>query len=301
MNNTLSYYEIFYAAARQGSISRAANELFISQPAVSKAIRKLEQNLSATLFLRTARGVTLTEDGKLLFSDVEAALSSLSEGEYLLKKNRDLEVGHLSIGVSTTLCKYVMLPYLQRFTTANPHIHVTIDCLSSADTARRLEENRLDIGLIGYIRGLQHVEFEKLLEIEDTFVASRQYLDSLVLREEIDPALTDRSLFSKATLILLDRENISRQHLDSYFEQHGITPGQVLETSSMELLLDFARVNLGIACVLRDIVREELKDGTLVEIPLTYKIPKRTVGFAYSKAAGQNPAVEKFRELILSR
>ncbi|MCH5266261.1 MAG: LysR family transcriptional regulator [Lachnospiraceae bacterium] len=301
MNNTLSYYEIFYTVARQGSISRAASELFISQPAVSKAIRKLEQNLSVTLFIRTARGVSLTEDGKLLFSHVETALSSLSEGEYLLKKNRDLEVGHLHIGVSTTLCKYVMLPYLQSFTTANPHIHVAINCLSSADTARGLEENRLDLGLIGHIPGLRNVEFEKLLEIEDTFVTSKQYLDSLALREGIEPSSASRELFARATLILLDRENISRQHLDSYFERHGITPGQVLETSSMDLLVDFARVNLGIACVIRDIVREEIENGTLIEIPLTHKIPKRTVGFAYSKAAKQNPAVEKFREFILSR
>lgn len=301
MTNTLSYYEIFYAVARHGSISKAAGELFISQPAVSKAIKKLEANLCVSLFTRSSRGVTMTEDGKLLYSHVETALSSLSEGEYLLKKNRDLEVGHLHIGVSTTLCKYIMLPYLQDFTVANPHIQVTIDCMSSADTARSLEENRLDIGLIGNIKGLKNVCFHKLLEIEDTFVTSGQYLENLNLREGIDSNSSNQELFSHSTLMLLDRENISRQHVDHYFEDHHITPGQILETSNMDLLMDFAKVNLGIACVIRDIAKEEIKNGTLIEIPLEHEIPKRTVGFAYSKASEQNLAAAKFRTLVDSQ
>lgn len=298
MTNTLSYYEIFYTVARHGSISKAASELFISQPAVSKAIKKLETNLAVTLFIRTSRGVELTKDGELLFAHVDTALSSLSEGEYLLRKNRDLEVGHLHIGVSTTLCKYLMLPYLQKFTVANPHIHVTIDCLSSGDTARLLEENRLDIGLIGNIKGLKNVRFQKLLEIKDTFIASGQYLDNLKLREGIDRSSPNTELFSHSTLMLLDRENISRQHIDHYFESQNITPGQILEASNMDLLIDFARVNLGIACVIRDIAKEEIENGTLIEIPLEHEIPKRTVGFAYSKASEQNPAVSKFRSLV---
>lgn len=298
MNNSLSYYEIFHAVARHGSISKAAGELYISQPAVSKSIKKLEENLSVPLFTRTSRGVSLTEEGTLLFDHVDSALSSLTEGESLLKRNRELEVGHLHIGISTTLCKYLMLPYLQRFTEKNPHIQVTIDCLSSADTARLLEENRLDIGLIGKIRGLKHVEFQKLMDIEDTFVASHTYIENLKLREGMDLSAPPAELFSHATLMLLDRENISRQHIDRYFEEHHISPGQILETSNMELLIAFAKVNLGIACVIRDIADTEIKNGTLIEIPLKHEIPTRTVGFAFSKASGQNPAVSKFRQLL---
>lgn len=300
MNNSLSYYEIFHTVARHGSISKAAEELYISQPAVSKSIKKLEDNLSVPLFIRTSRGVRLTEEGKLLFDHVDFALTSLTEGESLLKRNRELDVGHLHIGVSTTLCKYLMLPYLQRFTEKNPHVQVTIDCLSSADTASLLEENRLDIGLIGKIRGLKQVEFQKLLEIEDTFVASQTYLDNLKLREGLDLSAPPAELFSHATLMLLDRENISRQHIDRYFEEHHISPGQILETSNMELLVAFAKVNLGIACVIRDIAETDIKNGTLIEIPLKHEIPTRTVGFAFSKASGQNPAVSKFRQLLRS-
>lgn len=300
MNSNFSYYEIFYTVARHGSISKAADELFISQPAISKSIKKLEQNLSVPLFIRTPRGVELTEDGKLLFDHVETALTSVAEGEALLRKNRDLEIGHLHIGVSTTLCKYLMLPYLQRFTEENPHIQVTINCLSSTDTAKMLEENRLDIGLIGDMKGLKNVRFEKLLDIEDTFVASQQYLNSLKLREDVDLTIAGKEFFSHATLMLLDRENISRQHIDRYFEDHHITPGQILETSNMELLVAFAKVNLGIACVIRDIASDEIENGTLIEIPLQSRIPKRTVGFAFSRASEQNPAADKFQQLIQS-
>lgn len=298
MNHNFSYYEFFYTVAKHASISRAADELFISQPALSKSIKKLEQNLSVPLFLRTPHGVELTEEGKMLFDHVEAALTSVAEGEALLKKNRDLEIGHLRIGVSTTLCKYLMLPYLQHFTEENPHIQVAIHCLSSTDTARLLEENRLDIGLIGDIKGLKNVRFQKLMDIEDTFVASKQYLSSLKLREEVDLTAAGEDFFSHATLMLLDHENISRQHVDRYFQDHHITPGQILETSNMELLVAFAKVNLGIACVIRDIARDEIENGTLIEIPLQSRIPERTVGFAFSNASEQNPAAAKFRQLI---
>lgn len=298
MSNRLSYYEIFHAVARHGSISKAADELYISQPAVSKTVKKLEDSLSVSLFIRSSRGVRLTDEGKLLFDHVDSALSSLTEGESLLKRNRELEVGHLHIGVSTTLCKYLMLPYLQRFTEKNPHIQVTIDCLSSSDTASLLEENRLDIGLIGKIRGLKQVTFQKLMDIEDTFVASRKYIENLKLREGVGLSVPPAELFSHATLMLLDHENISRQHIDRYFEEQHISPGQILETSNMELLIAFAKVNLGIACVIRDIAEKEIKNGTLIEIPLKHEIPKRTVGFAFSKASEQNPAVSKFRCML---
>ena len=129
-------------------------------------------------------------------------------------------------------------------------------------------------------------------------MASRKYIQNLKLREGVDLSVPSAALFSHATLMLLDHENISRQHIDRYFEEHHISPGQILETSNMELLVAFAKVNLGIACVIRDIAEKEIKNGTLIEIPLKHEIPKRTVGFAFSKAAGQNPAVSKFRRLL---
>ncbi|MEF2735064.1 MAG: LysR family transcriptional regulator, partial [Blautia sp.] len=111
MDQNLSLYKVFYTVANTGNISKAAAELYISQPAISKSIRKLEQNLEVTLFSRNSRGVHLTEEGEVLYDYVQKAFYSLQLGEMQLKKINELGIGHLRIGVSTTLCKYVLLDY----------------------------------------------------------------------------------------------------------------------------------------------------------------------------------------------
>ena len=134
MEQGLSQYYIFYAVARHGNISRAAEELFISQPAISKGIHKLEGTLGTRLFKRNSRGVTLTEDGELLFQYVEEAFASLDTAEKLLERRQQLGISHLRVGASTTLCKYVLLPFLQAFIAGHPHVKITISCQSTYQT-----------------------------------------------------------------------------------------------------------------------------------------------------------------------
>lgn len=293
----LSYYHIFYTTAKCGSISRAAEELFISQPAVSKSVKKLEEQLGTTLFIRNKKGVTLTDEGKILYRYISSAFSSIQEGELHLKRNRELEVGRIHIGVSTTLCKHIMLPPLNRFIHENPHITVTIDCLSSAETAARLCENKLDVGLVVETKASRSLTFTPLTELSYTFVASRQYLENLKLRENTDYRDKSGRFFKTATLMLMDQGNISRQHVETYFHDNSIETGQILETSNMELLVEFAKIGLGAACVIRNFVENDIKNGTLVEIPLKKSISRRTVGFAYSSESMYNPSVEKFKKL----
>ena len=171
MQENLSLYHIFYIVSRTGNISQAAKELYISQPAISRAIKKLEDNLDTILFKRSSRGVTLTPDGQLLYEKVKAAFELLSEGEDSILHNRSREIPRLRIGASTTLCKYVLMPRLKNFISANPQMRITISCQSTYQTLRLLEEDRIDIGLIGRPGKLSGYEFLPLLQIQDTFVA----------------------------------------------------------------------------------------------------------------------------------
>lgn len=145
MEENLSLYHIFYVTAREGNISRAARELFISQPAISKAIRKLEENLETVLFIRTSRGVTLTREGELLYRHVSQAFDALEAGEAQLERNRKLGVSQLRIGASITLCRYLLLPRLQHFVQEHPHVKVSITCQSTFQTLSLLDENKIDI------------------------------------------------------------------------------------------------------------------------------------------------------------
>ena len=275
MEQHLSQYRIFYEVARCGNISRAAKELYISQPAISKAIGKLEESLGTRLFLRNSRGVQLTPEGNVLFQHVAAAFDSLSRGEKELKRIHDFHIGQLKIGVSNTLCKYVLLPYLKSFVEKYPHVNITIESQSTAHTLEMLEARKIDIGLVAEPRARRGLNFTPVMEIHDGFVCTPAYMENLTLREGSAP-----DIFKTGNIMLLDRSNMSRKHLDTYLSDRDIEVNQLLEVTDMALLIEFARIGLGIACVILDFVSDDLKNGTLIEVPLDAPIPRRVIGFA---------------------
>lgn len=289
MNQNLSSYRIFYTVANTGNISKAAKELYISQPAISKSIQKLEESVGCKLFSRSSRGVVLTDEGKLLYEHVSEAFETLTMGEEKLKCSIELGVGHLKIGVSSTLCKYLLLPYLKEFIRQNPHISISISCQSTNDTLKLLEDNKIDIGLIGKPENLKNIHFDFLEEIEDIFVAAKDYLRNLKAR-----GIQKDHILQSSTLMLLDKNNMTRQYIDDYLQENQIIIKDSIDISDMDLLIDFARIGVGVACVIKNFVREDLENGTLVEIPLGFPIHKREVGFAYKTTTKPSKSLAEF-------
>ena len=291
MNQNLSAYRIFYTVANAGNISKAAKELYISQPAISKSIQKLEDGIGCKLFLRSSRGVTLTEEGELLYSYVKNAFETLTLGEEKLHRSIELGVGHLKIGVSSTLCKYLLLPYLKEFIKRHPHISISITCQSTNDTLKLLEENKIDIGLIGKPDNTKNIQVDYLEEIEDIFVATKDYLRNLKMR-----GVTKSHILQNSTLMLLDKHNMTRQYIDDYLQINHIHVQDSIDISDMDLLIEFAKIGVGVACVIKSFVTSELADGTLIEIPLGIPIHKREVGFAYKTQLKPSKSLRAFIE-----
>ena len=289
MNQNLSSYRIFYTVANTGNISKAAKELYISQPAISKSIQKLEESVGCKLFSRSSRGVVLTDEGKLLYEHVSEAFETLTMGEEKLKRSIELGVGHLKIGVSSTLCKYLLLPYLKEFIRQNPHISISISCQSTNDTLKLLEDNKIDIGLIGKPENLKNIHFDFLEEIEDIFVAAKDYLRNLKAR-----GIQKDHILQSSTLMLLDKNNMTRQYIDDYLQENQIIIKDSIDISDMDLLIDFARIGVGVACVIKNFVREDLENGTLMEIPLGFPIHKCEVGFAYKTTTKPSKSLAEF-------
>lgn len=289
MNQNLSSYRIFYTVANTGNISKAAKELYISQPAISKSIQKLEESVGCKLFSRSSRGVVLTDEGALLYEHVSAAFETLNLGEEKLKRSIELGVGHLKIGVSSTLCKYLLLPYLKEFIRQNPHISISITCQSTNETLRLLEDNKIDIGLIGKPDNLKNIRFDFLEEIEDVFVATKDYIRNLRAR-----GIQKDQILQSSTLMLLDKNNMTRQYIDDYLQDNHIIVKDSIDISNMDLLIDFARIGVGVACVIKNFVKNDLEDGTLVEIPLGIPIHKREVGFAYKTGSRTSKSLGEF-------
>ena len=289
MNQNLSSYRIFYTVANSGNISKAAKELYISQPAISKSIQKLEESVGCKLFSRSSRGVVLTDEGKLLYEHVSEAFETLTLGEEKLKRSIELGVGHLKIGVSSTLCKYILLPYLKDFIRQNPHISISISCQSTNETLKLLEDHKIDIGLIGQPDNLKNIHFDYLDEIEDIFVAAKDYLRNLKAR-----GVQKSQILQSSTLMLLDKNNMTRQYIDDYLQDNQIVIKDSIDISDMDLLIEFARIGVGVACVIRNFVKSDLENGTLIEIPLGFPIHKREVGFAYKTSIKPSKSLAEF-------
>ncbi len=293
VESTLSSYRIFNAVAEAGNLSKAAKELFISQPAISKAVSKLEQSLSVKLFTRNSRGVKLTEEGALLYEYTCSAFESLRQGEESIRKIHTLGMGNIKIGVSTTLCKYLLLPCLQNFMESYPHIKVSIECHSTSDTLKLLEERKLDIGLIEKPTQSRSTDFFPIKSIRDTFVASPAYLANLCEREP-DIRKDTSELLKRANVMLLDEKNHTQSHIEDYLSRHNIPIHQTLEVSTMDLLIEFSKIGLGVGCVIREFVEKELEDGSLTELTLLHSLSEHTIGFAYNRSSNQTDSLKRF-------
>lgn len=298
--NSLNLYYIFYTVAQCGNISAAAKKLYISQPAVSKSISKLEENFPTPLLQRTSKGVFLTESGQILYQQLDTAFQAIKHGEEQIKQNNALGVGNISIGVSTTLCKYVLMPYLKRFIAENPNIKVSISCQSTYETLTALENGNLDIGLVGESDRLSGLTFQPIQTIHDVFVASPEYLEKLAERASLKyekaniSELSETELMSTATFLLLNKNNVTRQYVDKYLLHKDISLENQIEVTTMDLLIDFAKIGLGTACVIKEFVEEEFKRGELLEFVIEEPIPERKIGFAYTAKGLANPALQKF-------
>ena len=341
MYDNLNNYRIFYTVASLGNISRAADALYISQPAISKSINKLEEGLGVTLFSRTSRGVSLTEEGEILYQHISSAFDSINQGEDEIKKIHDLGIGQLKIGVSTSLCKHILLDYLKDFINEHPHIKVTVRCHSTRNTLNLLADGKIDLGLICETDIPKGFSYKELTTIHDIFVTSDSYLDNLHLREteEKTPTpsypwmfagnitsfisededdsydkdettklnkskgskLSIKDILEKSNLMLLEKNNVTRTHIDSYLASEGIYPNQILEVNNMDLLIDFASIGMGVASVVREFALDYLNSGQIIELPLEKEIEKRTVGFIYSSTKNKSTVLNKFLDFCESK
>ena len=290
MEQNLSLYRIFFEVAQTGNISRAAKNLYISQPAISKAVSKLEDSLKLPLFVRNSRGVQLTDEGLILFEHVRSAFETLKHGEDELKRMMDLGVGHIRIGVSTMLCKYALLPCLKEFVARYPHVRFTIQNQPTLQTLELLEKQQIDLGLTAEPAHKKNITFDKIMDIEDGFVATPAYLTNMRLRE----GAAQSDVFRNGTILMLEKGNMSRTYIEDYLREQHIEPVHLLEVSTMDLLVDFARIGLGAGCVIKNFVQKELENGTFVEIPLSPPIPGRTIGFVYNSQSAPSRAPDMF-------
>jgi DNA-binding transcriptional LysR family regulator len=291
----MEWYRAFYWTAKIGSLSGAAERLFITQPAVTHAIKQLESQLGGQLFFRTSKGVRLTAEGEVLFQHIEQAFSFIHAGERRLAERHALTVGEMRIGAGDTLCKHYLLPRMRQFHEQYPGIQFQVTNRTSRETVKLLKEGAIDFGIVNLPLEDPKLHVQESMMVQDCWVVSdrcKQWVEQGGPRSLRWNELCDYSL------LLLERGSSTRAYIDASADANGITLSPSMELGSLDLLSDFTQAGFGMACVVRNFVEEELASGALVEVMVEPPIQPRRIGIVTLSGVPMSKAAAAFVDML---
>ena len=294
MNIYLNLYRIFYVVAKKGNITKAADELFISQPAVTQAIHSLENQIGATLFIRAKKGVTLTEEAKVLFQFVESGLNYIQNGENKFKELMNVESGTLKIGASTTVTQHVLLKYLDIFREKYPNVNISITNDLTSDLVKLLREGTVDLLILNLpTKDFKDIDIVPFLEVHDTFMVGKKKKNLALDKVNLNNIKED-FIFQKSP-------SNTRKYLDTFLNDNNIEILPKYDVVSFNLVKDMTKMGLGIGYITREFAEEELKNGELFELNTDIKIPSRHIGIATLSNTIPSFATRSFIDIILNK
>lgn len=291
MDINFELYKVFYYVARTLSFSEASKQLFISQSAVSQSIKVLEKKLGQSLFIRSTKRVQLTPEGEILFKHIEPAMNLIRQGENQLLEANSLNGGQLRIAASDTICRYFLVPYLNKFHKDHPNVHIKVTNSTSIDCAHILETGQVDFVITNFPNsGLSNVNnIRTIKEFQDVFVANPKYFP---LKNKV---LSLRELLNYP-IMMLDRKSTTSEFLHAMFQKSQLDLVPEIELSSNDLLIDLARIGLGIAFVPDFCIPEN--DHELFILKLEEKLPIRKLVVAYSESLPISYAAKQFMDIL---
>ena len=262
-NLNLNLYKMFYDVAQYGSVSTASKNLNISQPAISRAIKRLEEDLDVTLFYRTLNGMILTEKGRELLTFVEEACNSLIIGERTMMETNSLIKGKLTIGVPQSIASFYLLDRLNKFHETYKDIEISLINRPTEELIKLLESHELDI-----IIDLSPIQtHEKELHIEELIHCHYGF----VVKSDLDICLVDLPI----------EKSFKRQRLNEILMECGVNLKNTITIESNEMIKETIKNSNSIGYVLLNSVEKELKSGELKEIEFEKKLPYATINLVY--------------------
>ena len=292
MNINLDYYRIFYMVASTGKITSAAEELHITQPAVSQAIHTLEEEMGVSLFRRSRRGVEMTEAGNVLFHYVAEGLAAFENGERKVEGLKALDYGELSIGASDMTLQYYLLPYLEKYHTLYPNIKIHVTNAPTPLTIQHMMAGAIDFGVVSTpIEADSRIAIHETRDIRDVFIAGPKY-DFLRAK-----TLSYKDL-TKYPIICLENKTSTRKYVDSFLATKGIVLQPEFELATSNMIVQFVTQNLGIGCVVSDFAARFEKQDRVFELKFRGEIPKRKFCIITDTRQELSTAAKKLLELL---
>lgn len=263
------HYKIFCKIVECRSISKAASQLYVSQPAVSLAIKQLESNLEVKLFFRTQKGVTLTTEGEVLYNYVKQGCNIINTGEEKMKELTKLQSGEISIGASDMTLRFFLLPYIEQFHKNYPSVKIKITNAPTPETLRHLRDGVIDFGVVS-----------APVEINSTFklTSVKKVRDILIVGEnfrELNNSRQSIQSLKNYPFIMLEKGTSTRKYIEQFFSEHdvGIVPEVELATS--ELIIEFIKRGMGIGFILENFVANDINKNGIYEVKLSPALKPR--------------------------
>lgn len=294
MNINLELYRIFYHVAQTLSFSKAAQELFLSQSAVSQHISNLEKNLNIQLFYRSTKKVQLTNEGHLLLQHIQPALHSILQGEKLLAETSEMNRGRLHIAASDTICKHFLLQHLHDYHENYPNIEIMITNRTSIECVKLLKNNMVDLVFTNLPNEIidANLHVDEILTFQDIVIAPQKYkkLHSLGISYE---ELLDYPI------LLLDRNSSTTHYLQQVFKEKKLELTPSIELGSIDLLVELTRIGLGITFIPDYVLPIEPKG--YFKVALRTSLPKRKLGMVSQAKAPLSNSVKTFMNLVMTQ
>ena len=290
----LELYRVFYTVAHCGSLTKAAEELYISQPAVSQAVKQLENQLGTPLFNRTHRGMELTaQGGELIFGDVERALKLLAGVEDRLSELRSSATGTLRIGASETIFEYILSDKIVEYHKLYPQVRIELITDVPPRIIEQLKSDKCDIGFLNLpIEEDEGIRLARsIMLLNDIFVAGKGY-EQLKGKE-----IAFRDL-QNYPLLLLQPHTVARTQVDRFAESQGVRLLPAIEVDSWDLMKRLVTNGMGVGCLPREYALRRLASGELIELNVRPAMPARSVGMALPKNSNMPFSLRAFIKLF---
>ena len=272
-NLNLNLYKTFYDVAQYGSVSTASKNLNISQPAISRSIKKLEEDLNVTLFYRTLNGMILTEKGKELLSYVEEACNSLRVGERSMMETNNLIKGKLSIGVPSHIASFYLFDKIRKFHDEYPNIEISIFSRCTAELIKLLENHEIDIVIdTSPICGNEkELHIEELIHVSHIFVKrSEDKVNATCLKDLED-----------YQVILPVSRSSHRKRLNEVANDNHVKFKKVISIENSETIREAVLQGNGVGYILEGLVQKDIDAGILEKIDIKEELPYVTVNLVY--------------------
>lgn len=281
----------FKVVAQYGSISKASKKLCLTQPSVTKTIKKLESQLNMTLFVREKKGMVLTDNGKMLYRYIIDSINTLDNVELLAKNVNLSDIGKLKIGAGDSVTRNLLKKTIVEFKKLNPGITIEISNSSSEDLYNDLRYGRIDIIFINSTVIINENKYKsfKLIDIEDCFFTIPE------IYEKVKNVTNIKSILSQS-LIVQNEKYDTRTFLNAICLRNNIQLKPIIELDRHGLMIEFVKEGLGIGFATKQYIKPYLDSGELIELNVNFDIQKRHINCVYRN--NKNIKVKKFLDLL---